>query len=74
MQIMTMTPIFILQVADMNLNSNDPAYRDRFYINDGKGNFTLDSTAIPANFTSKFCVRAADYDKDGIWIFLLQAG
>ncbi|MGK2864063.1 MAG: VCBS repeat-containing protein [Chitinophagaceae bacterium] len=45
--------------------SNDPAYRDRFYINDGKGNFTLDSTAIPANFTSKFCVRAADYNKDG---------
>ncbi|SFP61713.1 FG-GAP-like repeat-containing protein [Parafilimonas terrae] len=42
-----------------------PAYQDRFYINDGKGNFALDSNALPKNFTSKFCVRAADYDKDG---------
>ena len=25
----------------------------------------LDSTALPQNFTSKSCVRAADYDKDG---------
>jgi hypothetical protein len=42
-----------------------PNYQDRLYINDGKGNFTLDSTALPQNFTSKFCVRAVDYDKDG---------
>jgi len=42
-----------------------PNYQDRFYINDGKGNFKRDSTAIPQNFTSKFCVRAVDYDKDG---------
>lgn len=41
------------------------SYRDRFYINDGKGNFTLNENAIPVNYTSKFCVRAADYDKDG---------
>jgi hypothetical protein len=41
------------------------AYRDRFYINDGKGNFTLNENALPVNYTSKFCVRAADYDKDG---------
>jgi hypothetical protein len=44
---------------------NSPAYRDGLYINDGKGNFTLDSAALPANFTSKFCVRAADYNHDG---------
>ncbi|MEP6683326.1 MAG: FG-GAP-like repeat-containing protein [Parafilimonas sp.] len=42
-----------------------PNYQDRLYINDGKGNFTLDSMALPQNFTSKFCVRAVDYDKDG---------
>src|SRR5947208_5943745 len=44
---------------------NSPNYQDRFYVNDGKGNFTLDSTALPKNFTSKFCVRAVDYDHDG---------
>lgn len=41
------------------------AYQDRFYINNGKGGFTADSTAIPLNLTSKSCVRAVDYDKDG---------
>jgi len=44
---------------------NSPAYEDRFYVNDGKGNFTLDSTALPRNVSSKLCVRAADYDHDG---------
>jgi hypothetical protein len=44
---------------------NTNVYQDKFYINDGKGNFTLDDKAIPQNFTSKFCVRAADFDKDG---------
>jgi hypothetical protein len=44
---------------------NSPAYQDHLYINDGKGNFSIDSTALPKNFTSKFCVRAADFDHDG---------
>jgi ASPIC and UnbV/FG-GAP-like repeat len=45
---------------------NSSAYKDQLYINDGKGNFKLDSSALPQdNFTSKFCVRAADYNKDG---------
>lgn len=44
---------------------NSPEYRDRFYVNNGKGNFKEDTAVLPANFTSKFCVRAADYDKDG---------
>jgi len=47
------------------VDHNLPNYQDRFYANDGKGNFKRDSTAIPQNFTSKFCVRAVDYDKDG---------
>ena len=41
------------------------AYQDKLYINDGKGNYQLDSMALPQNFTSKFCVRAIDFDKDG---------
>lgn len=44
---------------------NSPAYQDHFYINDGKGRFIADSLALPKNFCSKFCVRAADYDHDG---------
>ncbi len=40
-------------------------YQDMFYVNDGKGNFTPDSMALPKNYTSKLCVRAADFDKDG---------
>jgi ASPIC and UnbV/FG-GAP-like repeat len=45
--------------------SENAAYQDRLYSNDGKGNFTLETAALPKNLTSKFCVRAADYDHDG---------
>jgi hypothetical protein len=41
------------------------AYADQFYLNDGRGNFSLQRDILPKNFTSKSCVRAADYDKDG---------
>lgn len=44
---------------------NTAAYQDRFFINDGKGNFALNVPALPQNFTSKSCVRPADFDKDG---------
>jgi len=44
---------------------NSPLYQDHFYVNDGKGNFTENVDAIPVNYSSKFCVRAADLDKDG---------
>lgn len=40
-------------------------YIDRFYINDGKGNFVQDLNAIPPANISKSCVKAADYDGDG---------
>jgi len=40
-------------------------YQDKFYRNDGKGNFTIDTSAIPRNLTSKSCIKAADYDNDG---------
>ncbi|MEM6843876.1 MAG: VCBS repeat-containing protein [Bacteroidota bacterium] len=44
---------------------NHPGYRDRFYYNDGYGQFRLDTTAIPLITTSGSCVKAADYDQDG---------
>jgi hypothetical protein len=45
--------------------ANTDSYRDVFYINDGKGNFTENNVAFPINLTSKSCARAADFDKDG---------
>lgn len=45
--------------------ANSPSFNDKYYSNDGRGNFTPDSAAFPINTTSKSCVRAADFDKDG---------
>ena len=45
--------------------ANTKNYEDRFYINDGKGNFTFNEAAIPQNYTSKSCVKAVDFDNDG---------
>lgn len=47
---------------------NEPqskAYLDHFYRNDGKGNFSEVSNAIPDNRATKSCVKAADFDGDG---------
>jgi enediyne biosynthesis protein E4 len=40
-------------------------YRDRFYLNDGKGAFKLSLESIPATQSSGSCVIGQDYDKDG---------
>jgi hypothetical protein len=39
--------------------------QDRLMLNDGKGNFTLATDALPELISSGSCVRAADYDADG---------
>src|SRR5579871_1376551 len=44
---------------------NTTSYQDQFFLNDGKGNFTKDTSAFPINNISKSCVRAVDYDNDG---------
>ncbi|MEO7120796.1 MAG: VCBS repeat-containing protein, partial [Ginsengibacter sp.] len=40
-------------------------YQDQFFVNNGKGNFTIDTAALPINFTSKSCIKATDIDNDG---------
>jgi hypothetical protein len=45
--------------------TNTATYQDKLLINDSKGNFSIDSLAIPKNYTSKSCARAVDYDRDG---------
>lgn len=45
--------------------ANTKNYQDRLFINNGKGSFKYSVGALPENFTSKSCVKAIDFDKDG---------
>ncbi len=40
-------------------------YKDRFYVNDGKGNFSIDQSTPDLPESSGGSVSAADFDKDG---------
>ncbi len=52
--------------GDMQYEENADYYKPRLYINDGKGNFSLQKNAIPgAVKTIAGCVSAGDYDGDG---------
>ena len=54
-----------LYVATGSNEFEDPTYlADRFYRNDGKGNFMWDKT-MPRSLENNSCVVAADFDRDG---------
>ncbi|RMG79417.1 MAG: hypothetical protein D6714_16465 [Bacteroidetes bacterium] len=44
---------------------DSPYYRDRLYLNDGKGHFTKQNDRIPDIRTSGSCVKPFDFDGDG---------
>jgi enediyne biosynthesis protein E4 len=45
-------------------SAGDALYQDRLYRNDGKGNFSKDPGALPAESSSGHVVRAVDFDRD----------
>lgn len=44
--------------------ANASVYQDRFFVNDGKGNFSAKESLIPSINSSKSCVIGFDYDSD----------
>ena len=42
-----------------------PALLDRFYINDGSGEFSLSNNRLPKFYASGSCVASGDFDSDG---------
>ena len=46
-------------------SGNDEPLRPRLYINDGKGNFHRDTTALPPIFENGSCVVVGDFNGDG---------
>lgn len=57
--------LYIVSGGYGNFQPEDAALQDRLYLNDGKGNFTKNPTALPKNLSSKSCVKAADINGDG---------
>lgn len=52
--------------GDMQFEANSIYYKPRLYLNDGKGNFSLQPAAIPDTVrTIAAVVTAGDYDQDG---------
>lgn len=56
----------VVTSGDVRYEENSPANAPRLYINDGKGNFSLQPNAFPASVrTIAGCVAAGDFDGDG---------
>jgi hypothetical protein len=59
------SPDLYIASGGYNYKGSSTNYQDMLFINDGKGNFTRDTAALPLNFTSKLCVKAMDFNTDG---------
>lgn len=57
--------LYLVSGSQQHPDSNDLRYQDRLYINDGKGNFSEKSEALPAMRSSGAPVIASDIDGDG---------
>ncbi len=57
--------LYIASGGYHDYKSGDILLQDRLYLNDGTGKFRKATDALPLMLTSKSCVRAADFDRDG---------
>ena len=67
-----MTLIYTSLVAVMEVKIGSIMYQDRFYENDGKGNFTENKKDFPPFLKNVSCVKSVDFDHDGD-LYLLWA-
>jgi len=58
------TDLYVASGGYHNFEPEDALLQDRLYLNDGKGNFTKSTDALPKMLTSKSCVRVADINGD----------
>lgn len=56
--------LYVVSGGYANYLPDDPLLQDRLYLNNGKGDFTKSSNALPVMHTSKSCVRVADINGD----------
>ncbi len=57
--------LFVASGGVYDFNVGDNTLRDRLYLNDGKGNFTLSSEALPAEAFPTGTVQVGDFNFDG---------
>jgi hypothetical protein len=57
--------LYVASGGVYDFDSDDARLRDRLYINDGKGNFSIDTEAIPKEAFVTGTVLWADFNKDG---------
>ena len=57
--------IYAVSGGYADYTENDERLQDRFFLNDGKGNFTKAAGALPKMLSSKSVVAVADIDNDG---------